>query len=412
MVYPLTSEAIEATVQKLASDFPLLCTSTVFDKPTQPIDGSPRQYSFLKIGKGISPDRPAALIVAGLHARELAPPDAVLNFFGKLLQAYTAGKPCILPAFEDISGTGYDFLTIPNFTVKAIIECMDTYIVPLANPDGRAFVLGQLAKGERDPQNLLWRKNRSIDLPTTPPDAVGTDLNRNFDIAWDFDRYYSPAVAQSKNFLRGTSKNPESIVYRGPFAFSEAETQNIKSMLDKFPISFYIDLHTWGPNILYPWSIEDSQSFASFMNFLNPQYDGQRDGSGPTRDSYSEYFPNKPPIRLLDRHESIANFMAEAIKSATGERYDTGHGVDLYTTVTTEGIDVTPTTGGSDDYAFSRQFDPFNPSVMHAFTLEAGNEITSFVPNPDYHYPRVEREIHAALTGWVSYIAIWHGLFP
>src|SRR5216684_8787592 len=105
MPYPTDSPAIEASIVALATTFPTLCTRTAFTNPTNPVGGPARTYSFLKIGHGSNPNRPAALIVAGMHAREWAQPDAALTFAGNLLSAYSAHSPLTIPAFTDAIGT-------------------------------------------------------------------------------------------------------------------------------------------------------------------------------------------------------------------------------------------------------------------------------------------------------------------
>lgn len=63
------------------------------------------------------------------------------------------------------------------------------------NPDGRLYDITHPAT----PFPPGWRKNRRPNPDRTDPTAVGVDLNRNFDIAWDFARYYDMVLAGDLN---------------------------------------------------------------------------------------------------------------------------------------------------------------------------------------------------------------------
>jgi carboxypeptidase T len=397
MTYPSSSDAIEASIQALATAFPSICHAFPLPNKTNSVDPSTRTatpartYSYLKIGKGSGANRPAMLAIAGIHAREWAQPDGVITFAGNLLSAYTSGNPFTIAAFKDAGGAMQGPVTVPSSQVKVIIEQMDIYLLPLANPDGRAFSMKSIA-------NNGWRKNCSPLLAPHAPE-VGVDLNRNFDIAWDFEVYFSAAAAAEPNFAKHTSKTASKDVFIGPSAFSEAETKNVKWLLDSFPITLYLDLHSHGETVMYPWGIETDQKTVATQNFLNAAtWDHKRDGILGT--AYQEFFPNAAPLKLFDQHVAMATAMKDCIKSATGANYTVQPSLSLY-----------PCTGGSDDYAFSRQFLTATSPVMFAFSLEFGNSAAGFRPTPA-QYPKIEREIHAALIAFARSAAIWRGLLP
>src|SRR5205823_3271689 len=84
---PRLHAVIEARCQSLATTYgPTLCTRTVLGHGREVPN---RDISCLKIAHGAGPTRPIAVVVAGVHAREWAPPDAVLNFAEALLEAYS-----------------------------------------------------------------------------------------------------------------------------------------------------------------------------------------------------------------------------------------------------------------------------------------------------------------------------------
>jgi hypothetical protein len=72
---------------------------------------------------------------------------------------------------------------------------------------------------------------------TRPPH--GTDINRNYDFEWDGEV--------------GSSPDPTSSRFRGTHPASEPETQAIQGWLQRVRPSVFIDWHSPGKNILYPW---------------------------------------------------------------------------------------------------------------------------------------------------------------
>jgi predicted deacylase len=90
---PMRAQQIEEALLDLETSFPTLCTRAVFAGRT--FEG--REHSFVKIAAG-SGARPAVLIVGGVHAREWAPPDALVAFARNLLAAFDGGTAITFPA--------------------------------------------------------------------------------------------------------------------------------------------------------------------------------------------------------------------------------------------------------------------------------------------------------------------------
>jgi len=381
VAYPATVRAIEAELARLAADHPDLCTRTV--APNRSHEG--RSVSYVTIS-GAEGGRPV-LITGGIHAREWAPPDALLSLLDRLLRAYEAGSDFVVSAFTDTAPARdivYAEASIPAADVKAIVERLDLSVLALINPDGRAF-------SQSSAPNAMWRKNRRP--PARPGSTcMGVDLNRNFDLAWDFERYYNDAgdVAVS------ASNDPcDFQVYVGPSAASEPESQNVASILRERRVEFYVDVHSFSRKILYPWGMDSNQSRDPQQTFRNPAFDGRRDGGvgGP----YSEYIPQD----LLDEHVRIATAMHDAMVGGAGDdpraqarsEYEVQPGLALY-----------PTTGTASDFAASLQFydDPPAERVI-SYTLEIGNDTDGeggFQPVPAI-YPKIEREVHLALMAFL-----------
>ena len=382
MAYPSTVGAIEDELARLAADHPGLCTRTV--APHRSHEG--RSISYVTMGGGDG-GRPVFL-TGGMHAREWAPPDVLLTLLDRLLRAYEAGADLVVPAFTDTAPArdiAYPEVAIAAADVKRVVERLDLSVLALINPDGRAFSQSSAA-------NAMWRKNRR------PPATAGTacrgvDLNRNFDLAWDFERYYDDAG----DIAVSASNDPcDFQVYVGPGALSEPESRNVASILRERRAEFYIDVHSFSRKILFPWGMDSNQSRDPSQSFRNPAYDGRRDGGpgGP----YGEFIPRD----LLDEHVRIGTAMHDAMVDGAGDdpraRARSEYAVE-------PGLALYPTTGTASDYAASLQFadDPSAERII-AYTLEIGMDTDGeggFQPVPAI-YPKIEREVHLALMAFLS----------
>jgi hypothetical protein len=385
---------------------PGLCERIEFLRATaEGPPGGPRRYSKLTIGKG-GGARTHVLIVAGLHGREWAQPDALLSFVEKLLKVYRSNpaRSFRIPGYNDRPGHTYSPSSTTNATVRKIIEKLTLHVVPLANPDGRAF--SQAAPPGPD---RAWRRNRSAAFGLADRARIGVDLNRNFDIAWNFRTYYSAAFVAAVDPLLGkllrATDDPADELYQGPSPASEPEVQNLVQLFNDHPITWLLDMHSAIPAIMYPWGIERNQTAMPWMKFQSMLFDslggaGGRDGT--LGNLYSEYFPNDPPERQLDDHTGVAGPIRDAILAVTGRTYPPQPAVDNYAS-----------TGTIRDYAFSRQFTIPGSKPIRAFTIEFGDRVTDgFQPANDpadreatkHGYLKIEREIHAALITFLRAI--------
>ncbi|XP_072395650.1 zinc carboxypeptidase-like isoform X2 [Diabrotica undecimpunctata] len=152
--------------------------------------------------------------------------------FGKQKGRRSVWLDSLIHAREWISGPTTTFilneiLHSKEPAVRAMAESHDWYIFPVLNPDG--FVYSQT----EDP---MWRKTRS-DYGTG---CKGTDPNRNWGFKW--------------NEL-GASNDPCSLIYAGPYAFSEIETKSLSKYMSKVAnkILLYITFHSHGQYILLPY---------------------------------------------------------------------------------------------------------------------------------------------------------------
>lgn len=336
MPYPSSVGKIEQKIEDLAANYSAICTrvesvESTYEGGTAASPG--RKLAHLQIGTGTGSGRPRILIVSGMHAREFAPPDAVLTFVEKLLEAYTKKSPIEYKKFVDRRSAPhvtYKEFKIPFDDVKRIVERTELYVLPLANPDGRAFAMSSTSRRG-------WRKNRrpappGATCPPLPPgippealpfisnDPAGVDLNRNFDIAWDFDKYYSAASVAS---LRGSgefgvSDDPCTLdqTFHGPPAVppggpaSEPETRTVQGLLSTKRINFYVDVHSFAGAILFPWGIAPNQNVNNKMTFQNHALDsGAADGRDVVGTSpYAEWLPPGTEIN----HRTLGETMRDA----------------------------------------------------------------------------------------------------
>jgi len=317
-------------------------------------------------------------LLGGVHAREWGSSDILVRFVQMITDSYRTGTGMTLGG--------------KSFTpseIRGIVEALDIVVFPQANPDGRRYSMSA------DP---MWRKNRRPARSSSPACPVGggsgpgVDLNRNYEFLWDFPKKFSPAAPVM------TSTDPCSEIYRGPTASSEPETQNVIWLLDRYPtVGYFIDVHSFGEDILYNWGDDDNQTTDPEMNFRNAAYDGARGipdsalGGDPKK--YREYLPSADLQELI----GLGTTMADAIRETHGRRYSVKGAVGLY-----------PTSGTSDDTAYSRSFIDSERKRVLGYTIEWGPERASIPKSfhPDYPdmVPIIE-EVTAALVAFCAAVA-------
>jgi carboxypeptidase T len=304
-----------------------------------------RKCHGVKIANGSGGARPGVYFLGGVHAREWGSPDILINFIEQLQDAYHQKK-----------GITIGSRTFTAADIQDIVNTIDIIVFPQANPDGRNH---SMTKGG----DSMWRKNRRTKAPNSHSgDCVGVDINRNYDFLWNFPKYFS-----SSSGIADATNPCDYQLYHGPSAFSEPESQNAKWVFDQFPnVGYFIDLHSFGQDILYSWGDDEEQSTDPTMNFRNAAFDGQR---GNTSDAYKEYIPAADLTTSL----SLAGALRDGILAFRGTDYTVKSAFNLY-----------PTAGTSDDYAYSRHFADSSKSKVISYTLEwgkdTGNDAASFHP--------------------------------
>ena len=317
----LSASGIETALVWLSKAYPSITKLIVL--PNTTIEG--RTSRAIRITKGGGKKR-GALVIGGVHAREVVNPDALVGLALRLCQSHKNGTDIVLGA-----------KTWPAATIKSLVQSLDIFIFPLVNPDGRVHV--------QDPSgNAWWRKNRRVNAGTT---CRGVDINRNYDFLWS-------------STIGVTSNDPCSDVYHGTAPFSEPETANVKWMLDTYErIDCFVDVHSFSELVLYPWGDDDNQTTDSTQNFQNPAWNGLR---GTLGSGYGEHIAPADEARYVDLGKDIR----DAIAAVNGRVYTVEESSDLY-----------PTCGTSLDYAYSRHLVDGSLNKVWGYLLETG---TSFQP--------------------------------
>lgn len=272
-------------------------------------------------GAVIGGNEPRVFIQSGIHARERGGPDNLLYFLADLLHAREAG-------------TGVTYAN-RSYTHDDVTRALSAGIVfvPLINPDGVAY---------DQATNSCWRKNRNPESSSarTGHLDVGVDLNRNYDFLWNFTRHFNP----SADLWAVGSDDPASDVFHGTAPLSEPETRNSAWVMARYAsLSWFLDLHSFGGDVLYAWGDDDSQTRDPAQSFMNSTYDGKRGllKDEPPNSTYGEYITSAD----LSAQERVADTMIGSMTAAGAVPYRRMPTVGLY-----------PTSGGSTDYAMSAYY--------------------------------------------------------
>jgi murein tripeptide amidase MpaA len=329
----MTVEYIEAWTVNLADVFPLLVE--LIPLPNLTWEGRVTHAVHLRAGD--SGNRRSVVFTTGVHAGELGGPDASIYFLYRLLGAYRNNSAVSLGKY-----------TVCAAGVQSLLNNLDLYVFPCVNPDGRAYVFDSLE---------WWRKNRN---PNVGMDAVGVDINRNYDFLW------SSGV--------GSSLFPQDDTYRGPAPFSEPETQNVAWLIKSAAAEYYMDIHGPSGTLACVWGDAPDQSTDPTMNFQNLAWDGRRESP------YAEYLSAADSAYI----QQLGSRVVAAVNTVRKGDYEAEPSYsDLY-----------PTTATSDDYSFSRHLVDPTQSKTYAYTFEYGG--SDFFPPYEDMLPIIE-EMNAAM---------------
>jgi hypothetical protein len=161
------------------------------------------------------PNKPAVIFNGCQHARE---------WIATMVPTYIADTL--------VRGYGAD----PRIT--DLLDRVEFYIIPVANPDGFEFTYAPPPVGDR-----MWRKNRR----DSGDGNFGVDLNRNWSVDWGGPN--------------STSTDPASDIYIGTGPFSEPETAALRDFMVARPnLVAHIDFHSFGQLILQTWGHTNAEN--------------------------------------------------------------------------------------------------------------------------------------------------------
>lgn len=156
----------------------------------------------------INEDEPEILYTGVHHAREPMSVQQMIFYMWHLLENYAIDPD-----------------------IQLLVDNTEMYFVPVVNPDGYHWNEVTYPNG-----GGMWRKNRR----DNGDGSHGVDPNRNYGYMWGYDNI-------------GSSPYPADETYRGPSAFSEPETQNIRDFTNSHEFKIALNYHSYSNLLLYPW---------------------------------------------------------------------------------------------------------------------------------------------------------------
>lgn len=194
-------------------------------------------------------DEPEVLYLGLQHAREAITGSSMIFFMQYLVKNYDTDEK-----------------------IKNLIDNREIYIVPCVNPDGYEYN----RRSENGDAGGGHRKNMRNNNATNP----GVDLNRNYGTDWGT----CGSVTCGSTAQCGSSSTSGETYY-GPSAFSEPETQAIRTLVQSRHFVAAIDQHAYGPYYSLPFGKTSrtlnatDQKFYTIIPALMGQYNGMRAGN-------------------------------------------------------------------------------------------------------------------------------------
>lgn len=190
----------------MASQYPNLITVKAPISDTLTIEGRP--LYFVKISDNPNTDEPEEEVMYSAihHAREPASLSQLIFYMWYLLENYDTSDE-----------------------VQYLVNNLEMYFVPMVNPDGYVY------NETTDPNGGGGHRKNRRNVGTN---NKGVDLNRNYSYQW------GTTGASTTDF--------DDQSYAGTAPFSEAETQNMKKLVETHDFVLAFNAHTSGDLLLFP----------------------------------------------------------------------------------------------------------------------------------------------------------------
>jgi hypothetical protein len=220
-----TLDEVAVELDTLTAAYPdiMLCDTIGYSS----VDNLPIFAAKISDNVHMNEDEPELLYIGCHHAEEILGIEICMYMINDLLSKYGSDS-----------------------AVTYWVDNREIWFVPLFNPEGHSVVMSGM--------DTTWRKNKRdnnnngvFDL-----DYDGVDLNRNYAFYFEY----------------GGSDDPTQEYYRGPYPFSEIETQAMSEFCFAHNFTFAITYHSartgLGEVVYFPWlsSILDAPDFFAIRN--------------------------------------------------------------------------------------------------------------------------------------------------
>lgn len=240
-------------LRDLAATYPTLITlTTIGESYIKMTDGNKNNNEEISPGYDIyainitdtttagtrqSSEKGKLLITSGIHAREYTPTELTGRFIEMLIDGYKSNDAQII----------------------SILQHTEIHIIIHVNPDGRYMA-------EHFP-NTYWRKNMNSNDGCKNDEFVGVDINRNFDFLWGDKGGASSESCSDEYHGSGPNSEPETqaVINYAKKVFPESQRRDdpekqMNEPLDEDIMGVYIDVHSTGQYIYYPWGHRNAKS--------------------------------------------------------------------------------------------------------------------------------------------------------
>lgn len=229
-----TLSSIQQEAKQLATQFSDRVRVQTIGRGAEPLPGGgfrPIQAIQVSLPGAPAGGRPRLALTAGVHAREVANPNVLMDQVQRIVAD--------------------SYLDTP---IRRLLEQVDLDIIPVVNVDGYAAVEQQMAA--HVPGKELVRTN-----------SRGVDLNRNFKAAWGEDARAARSVGDVKRGLPGSNDYP------GPHGESEPETQAVADYIRMRRPTMVIDWHSASEVVVTPYMsrlepLEDAGAMQAIAGWL------------------------------------------------------------------------------------------------------------------------------------------------